>query len=197
MNDENIDFCEDKYTDANFITRRLVDNFFCTVACLVPDEARRVLEVGCGKGFSTQYLMKLLPGRYFEASDSDNNLVVSAQERNPQIQFSQESIYELKREKNSFDIVVALEVFEHLQDPSLALREMMRVSSRYVIISVPNEPLWRVLNFLRGKYVFRLGNTPGHINHWTPRGIEGLVGKHCRVIRRQNPFPWTVLLAAK
>jgi len=68
------------------------------------------------------------------------------------------------------------QVFEHLERPAAALSEMARVARRYVLVSVPREPLWRAANVAAGRYLRELGNTPGHIQHFSRRGIATLVG---------------------
>jgi ubiquinone/menaquinone biosynthesis C-methylase UbiE len=113
------------------------------------------------------------------------------------VQISQESIYELNRADGSFDMVVCLEVLEHLKDPVAALRELLRVSRRDVILSVPREPLWCWLNMMRGKYWASGGNTPGHIQHWSKSAFARFVGKICSVQSVATPLPWTVILATK
>ena len=37
---------------------------------------------------------------------------------------------------------------------------------------MPREPLWRGLNMARGAYLKDLGNTPGHVNHWSKRSFH-------------------------
>jgi hypothetical protein len=74
------------------------------------------------------------------------------------------------------------------------LAEMARVASRHLLVSVPHEPLWRALNVARGAYLKDLGNTPGHLNHWTRRGFVGLLGRYGDVVEIRSPFPWTMLL---
>jgi hypothetical protein len=71
---------------------------------------------------------------------------------------------------------------------------MARCAKRYLLVSVPREPLWRGLNLARGAYVKQLGNTPGHLNHWSKRSFIGLLGKHGEVVEARSPFPWTMLL---
>lgn len=150
----------DKYLKSNFIVKKLIDNFYLSIEKIVGGiNFERVLEVGCGPGFSTQYLSKILKNKYFQASDRETELVQEAQKRNPYIKFQQESIYELKREAGSFDLIIALEVLEHLENPELSLSELSRVTSKYCLVSVPNEPLWRILNILRLKYLKSFGNT--------------------------------------
>jgi hypothetical protein len=59
---------------------------------------------------------------------------------------------------------------------------------------VPHEPLWRILNVARGAYVQDLGNTPGHLNHWSRAGFKRLLSAHGQVVETRSPFPWTMLL---
>ena len=66
-------------------------------------------------------------------------------------------------------MATAIEVLEHVPDPERTVSEMARVAKRWVLVSVPREPLWRGLNMARGAYIKDLGNTPGHINHWSKR----------------------------
>ena len=41
---------------------------------------------------------------------------------------------------------------------------------------VPREPVWRVLNVARGRYVRWLGNPPGHIQHFSRAAFLALAG---------------------
>ena len=116
---------------------------------------------------------------------------------NPNIPFSTESIYDLPQKNKSVDLIIALEILEHLDDPATALKELARVTKQYAIISVPREPLWRMLNMARGAYLGDLGNTPGHINHWSTRGFVRFVETEFVVQKVKTPFPWTVILATK
>ena len=115
-------------------------------------------------------------------------------ELNPDIEFIRESVYELSHADNSFDAVIMLEVLEHLNDPAAALAELHRVSRSVVMISTPREPLWRALNCARGKYLAAFGDTPGHIQHWSSRGLIREVSPLFDVIGCAKPIPWTILL---
>jgi len=59
---------------------------------------------------------------------------------------------------------------------------------------VPREPIWRALNLARGKYVRDLGNTPGHLGHWSRRGFLELLGGRLEVVAVRTPLPWTMAL---
>lgn len=189
----------DKYEKAGAIGGLLIERFYATLGRLIGtlDPApRTAFEIGAGEGFSTRYLRTLLPaGCAFESSEHDPELLERARVRNPGVPFEQQSIYALGRGDASAELVVCLEVLEHLEDPARGLAELARVSGRAVIVSVPNEPLWRVLNCARLKYLGDLGNTPGHLNHWTPWAFERFIGTRLRVVRRVQSLPWTLVLA--
>ena len=82
-----------------------------------------------------------------------------------------------------------------VEDPDRALAEAARVARRAVIVTVPQEPLWRVLNVARGAYMRALGNTPGHVHHWSRRAIAELVSAHAPVVAVRGATPWTLVLA--
>ncbi len=186
-----------KYTNTNIISRKLISNFYSEIKTLIESiKPENLLEVACGPVFSTQYLNKFFK-KTIEASDVSLDLVKEAKKRTPSTKISQESIYNLKREDNSFDLVVALEVLEHLENPNKALSELRRVSNGYCLISVPREPIWRILNMVRGSYLKDLGNTPGHINHWSKKSFVDLVSKYFEIKKVKTPSPWTIVLAGK
>lgn len=187
----------EKYKNPNPILKIVTDRFFAVIDRVLgslPLEFR-ILEVGCGPGESTRRIQAMLRGQYFEASEFEQRLVDLNLAHGFPVPLTQESAYAMHRADNEFDCVLLLEVLEHLEDFETALQEIFRVARHTVIVSVPNEPLWRILNFARGKYWSEWGNTPGHINHWSSKSIAALVGKYGRVISVQTPTPWTIVHA--
>lgn len=187
-----------KYEDGGRIGSILVDRFYAAVRELLVPVLRsddEVLEVGCGAGFSTQRIHAWMPENVrYSASDIGKSLLEKAKSRNPDVVFCERSVYELGLPDRSVDVIVMLEVLEHLDDPQRALSELARVVRRHVVISTPREPIWRALNMCRGKYLGDLGNTPGHVQHWSTNGLVREVGSHFRADRVRQPLPWTVLL---
>lgn len=188
----------DKYLKENFLIQWLIKRFFNRIGQIISTvPERKALEVGCGSGFSTQYLRNFLKNVHFEASDIRADLVKEAQDRNPDVKVTQESIYDLKRDDSSFDLVLALEVLEHLENPKAALKELHRITSKFCLVSVPNEPLWRILNMCRFKYLKDFGNTPGHIQHWSKKQFVNFLSDYFRVIKVRTCLPWTIALVEK
>lgn len=197
-----------KYTEegGGFIGARLLDGYFRAVEDLLQRSGKlstggKAIELGCGEGFSTQRLKDMLPETFeLHASEYVEKLVPRAQKRNKDVKVIQESVYELTHADKTFDIIFLLEVLEHLDHPEVALAEIKRVlkDDGVLILGVPREPLWRALNMARGKYLKDFGNTIGHLNHWSARGLQSYIAKHFGpVVMRKNPLPWTIVLAKK
>ena len=95
-------------------------------------------------------------------------------------------------------MVLCCEVLEHLEEPGKALKELIRVTKKYIIVSVPREPIWRCLNMDRGKYLKVLGNTPGHIQHWGSKKFVAFLQEYdIKVVKTAHPLPWTMVLLEK
>ncbi len=186
---------DDKYDTQNPIARRLVDGFLRSVSELYRgSEARSVLEVGCGEGRLADHLLRSAPRpQRFAACDLED---ARASGIDPAIEFEVASIYDLPYADASFDLVICCEVLEHLEDPAAGLAELARVSARAVLLSTPWEPIWRLLNLARGRYLRDLGNTPGHLQHFTRRQLIALATTHLEIRAIRRPLPWTVILGA-
>lgn len=188
----------DKYGSRNPIVRHLMDGFGSALASLVARAApREIHEVGCGEGYWTlRWLEEGFDARGTDFSSHAISLArANAVDRNLRAAFNQASIYDLRPEGDAADLIVCCEVLEHLERPREALDLLTRLVRRHLIISVPREPLWRILNIARGKYIVALGNTPGHIQHWSRRDFTQLVSEYFEVLHVRAPVPWTMILA--
>jgi 2-polyprenyl-3-methyl-5-hydroxy-6-metoxy-1,4-benzoquinol methylase len=188
----------DKYGSTNPVVRRLMSGFDASLDRLFADAApRSVLDVGCGEGVLTYRWAQQLGEKPIVGIDlPDPKLEAEWQTRRREnLQFRAMEVDGLRSfPDRSFDLAAAIEVLEHVPDPESALTEMARVAARHLLVSVPREPLWRALNVARGAYVRDLGNTPGHVNHWSKRGFIHTVARHGDVVEARSPFPWTMLL---
>jgi len=156
-----------KYETKNPLIRFVVAKFLNDLKTLVlpvKNEIRNALEIGCGEGYVTKFLWDL--GINIEGADISPEALKIAKEKFHEINFTQKSIYELTKYNKKYDAIFAIEVLEHLSNPELAINEMIKCSNKFLILSVPNEPFFRLANILRLKYLKNFGNTPGHINHW-------------------------------
>jgi len=156
-----------------------------------------VLDAGCGEGVLTREIAAMLPGSRLVGLDVPSPVLRSHWRAHGGAEFVEGSIYSLPFAAGEFSLVVALEVLEHLERPAEALVELARVSSGWLLLSVPREPLWRGLNMLSGRYLPDLGNTPGHIQHWSRGQFERFVNQGGATAEVSGPFPWTVALVRR
>lgn len=184
----------DKAATRHPVERRMVDGFSAALASVLPSTARRVLDVGCGEGKHMRDVLRASPDAVVAGVDiADAGWL--RQWHRPGSRVAVADASRLPFAAESFDLVLALEVLEHVPDPHAALDEIAAVANGVVVLSVPWEPLWRAGNLARGRYVADLGNTPGHIQHFTRRGFLRAVGEHFEIDTVKRPFPWTLVRA--
>jgi SAM-dependent methyltransferase len=187
----------DKYGSSNPVVRRLMSGFHSTLDELWAKAApESVLDVGCGEGVLTAEWAERLGDRRIVGIDLDDPKLLAEWEgrRRANLEFRVEEATSLSFADGEFDLAAAIEVLEHVPEPEATVAEMARVANRWVLVSVPREPLWRGLNVTRGVYWRSLGNTPGHVNHWSKRDFVSLLSRHGEVVEARSPFPWTMLL---
>jgi ubiquinone/menaquinone biosynthesis C-methylase UbiE len=188
----------DKYGSTNPVVRRLMQGFERTLDELwAKASPRSVLDVGCGEGVLTlQWARRLRDGRVVGIDLEDPALQAEWATRTaPNLEYRVMRAERLPFADAEFELAAAIEVLEHVPDPEHTLSEMARVArGGHLLVSVPREPLWRGLNLARGAYVRELGNTPGHVNHWSRRAFLELLSRHGWVVEVRSPFPWTMLL---
>ncbi|MCP4613442.1 MAG: methyltransferase domain-containing protein [Planctomycetes bacterium] len=187
----------DKYGTKNPLARYLMKGFINSLNELVTATgALEIHEVGCGEGNLSVGLAK--QNKTILASDFSNQIIAkardNAEKHHVDINYKVAGIYDLTPENDAAELIVCCEVLEHLEDSQRALRILTQLANPYLIISVPREPLWSILNLARGKYIKRLGNTPGHIQHWSKRGFLKMVGNYFHICEVKAPLPWTMVL---
>jgi SAM-dependent methyltransferase len=185
-----------KHTSQNPLQRLLLERFHETAGQLLAMAApapRRILDAGCGEGFAMRAVLGAT-GAALVGLDGSADAVRVAEALNPGRSFAAGDLYALPFPSGSFDLVVCMEVLEHLDEPARGLRELCRVSAGWLLLSVPHEPLFRGANFLRGKNLRAWGNDPGHVNHWSHQGFLRFVAPHARVAAARRSFPWTLTL---
>lgn len=188
-----------KHTSKNPIQQFLITSFYKNLIELAkPLSPETILDAGCGEGFSLNKLAINKIGKKFEGVDGSKTALSLGRKLFPHLVFKYGNVYKLPYKDNFFDLVICTEVLEHLHNPKKALHEILRVSKKYAIISVPNEPFFMFCNFLRGKNLINFGDDPGHINHWTVFSFRRFLNKESLKIKAVKlPFPWIMVLVEK
>ena len=187
----------DKYGTSNPVARRLMAGFMAQLDELVElTGAREAHEVGCGEG---ELAIRLAQhGMRLGGTDAFPQVLEEARTRAAaagiEIDFEATPVEELDPARHAAELVVCCEVLEHLDDPERALDVLAGLARPWLLASVPREPLWRALNLARLSYVGDLGNTPGHLNHWSKSDFVRFLTRRFEVIEVRSPTPWTMAL---
>jgi SAM-dependent methyltransferase len=187
----------DKYGTSNPVARRLMAGFMGQLDELVDHTgAKDAHEVGCGEGELAIRLARR--GIRMRGTDAFPQVLDEARRRasaaEVEIDFEAAPVEDLEPDHHAAELVVCCEVLEHLEDPERALDVLAGLARPWLLASVPREPLWRALNLARFSYVGELGNTPGHLNHWSRRDFVRFLTRRFEVIELRSPTPWTMVL---
>ena len=185
-----------KYTQRSGVERRLLSRFRARMlAELQPLRPATILDAGCGEGYVTEWLARALDTKEITAVDGRAEALRTLGERNPKIRVLEGDLRVLPFADDSFELVVCTEVLEHVPEPLPVLRELSRVSAAHLFVTVPHEPFFRLGNLAAGRYVSRLGSTPGHAWTWSARGFRRLIAAEAEPVRWVSLFPWQGVLA--
>ena len=188
----------DKYGSTNPVVRRLMARFERGLGELFERVGpASVLDVGCGEAILTHRWATARPDTRVVGFDLEDPVLRAEWEQRtaPNLEYRILRAQEpFPFADGEFALATAIEVLEHVPEPEATLAEMARVARSHLLVSVPREPLWRGLNMARGAYWRDLGNTPGHVNHWSKRGFVSLLSRYGAVEEARSPFPWTMLL---
>lgn len=189
-----------KYGTKNPIERWLVGRYFTTLYKLVGESAGAdksdspvtLLDIGCGEGVVDKKLLEKFNLK-IRGLDLEQEVIDKARKLNPSVQYDVASVLEIPAGDGSYDVALCGEVMEHLYEPEKAARELRRVA-RIVIVSVPREPIWRIGNMARGKYWRALGNTPGHVQNFSPKELRNLLEKYFAQVETRTAGMWTMAI---
>lgn len=187
----------DKYGSRNPLVKWMLGGFENTLETLVQSAAPQTIhEIGCGEGYwAITYANK---GFSVKASDFSQQVINIAKHNalaanlEPGM-FDVRNIYDMRPARDSADLIVCCEVLEHLEHPEQALETLASLNAAHYIFSVPHEPIWRLLNMVRLKYLSDFGNTPGHIQHWSKKAFVALLKKYFQLDQVSSPLPWTMV----
>ena len=186
-----------KYNNRNLIHRFALGRFFDRIAAELNDlRPETVFEFGCGEGlFLKEVRERGVEFADYIGLDLREDALATARALHPNGRFERADLFRWPAPKDGFDLVIASQVLEHLPEPRLALERLVELCSGRLLLTVPMEPWFRILNLMRGRDVRRFGNHPEHVNLWTSSSFRGLVAEYAEILHAYSVFPFTVVIA--
>ena len=183
-----------KYMSSNPLKKFFINRFLYNVVDSVSGyESKKVIDIGCGEGFIIKSL-SLNFNYHFNACDVNIDAAKSAKKLNPDITVFVADINSLPMRDREYDLVICCEVLEHLQKPQRALEEIKRISTGLILLSVPYEPYFSLMNFLTGKNLRRFGNDLDHFQKWSKKEFAEVLMKDFEIITLKVSLPWLIVL---
>lgn len=99
-----------------------------------------VIDVGCGEGYGCHMLAA--GGARVVGIELDTHTCIHAAHTYPATAFVRGNVVALPIRSSVADLVVSLQVMEHIWDVSTYLAELRRVAKGQVVISTPNRPIF-------------------------------------------------------
>jgi len=159
----------------------------------------RILNLGCGEGYDIKNLFEKRQIEFNLCCGLDLNIKALKYSRKIVSAFRLDvvngDVHHLPFKLNGFDLILCLEVLEHLMNPESVLEKISRSFKGACLFSTPYEPLYRLTRMLLlRKNIRNFGNHPEHVNHWSARGFRRLLEKYFEVEAVEKSFPWTIAL---
>lgn len=155
------------YDIAQWLRPRIPFTSLNTVSHCIDREAKSILDVGCGKGEPMRYIGKRM--RLVRIGiDIFRPYLVGCLRMGTHTAVVQGDVRRLPFQAKSFDVVLGMEVLEHLHqaDGTQLLEEMERVARRQVILTTPIGP--------HEQHEYDGNPYQQHRHIWSPRALEAL-----------------------
>ncbi|MHA1265429.1 MAG: class I SAM-dependent methyltransferase [Candidatus Helarchaeota archaeon] len=168
-----------RYVSTHGCRRAILDKWF---KALKPGET--FLDVGCELG----YFVRKAAERGLQATGIDISPTKIKKAKQIAMNFKLNCNFyvmnaqKLEFEEGSFDWVLCSETLEHVPNDARAIKELIRVAKRFIVITVPQKSFfWRLLNKFSSIYGFDdLG--AGHLREYTWESLKKLIPKGVAVI---------------
>lgn len=169
--------------------RRTADE---AAAFLLPElrPGMRLLDVGCGPGSITRGLAeRVAPGQVIGLDLSGETLAAARDDAAARglenLRYEEGSVYELAFADESFDVVYAHQVAQHLREPGAALREMLRVMRPGGLLAVRDVDWGTVSYWPPDPWIDRFVEV--HFKTWYRNGGEPRMGRQLRALFNAAP----------
>jgi len=161
------------------------------IAVLIPEEAEKILDVGCGGGHMGRLLKRQMEGREIWGVEMNADAFEEARKWLDHVHCGDACTWEPEVEEGYFDVLVFADVLEHLLDPKATLEHYLRwlKPAGSVVMSIPNVRYWGLVkNLVDGYWTYEDEGLldRDHVRFFTWTEVERLLescGLECGEVR--------------
>ena len=156
------------------------------LSSIIPKGLRfgRVLEFGCGNAAGLKLMSKFTKVNDLTGIDISKKMIELAKKNFPKAKLIRGDLKTLKKLNRKFDLILLLDILEHLPDPQEALR-IARQKAKFLAIKVPLEK-----TFYNDVFGYNLSSDTGHLHFFTANDFEKLLeGEKIKTISKKVTFP--------
>jgi SAM-dependent methyltransferase len=187
-----------KYGSTNPVVRKLLDRWTARLRGVTGPVDGTVVDIGIGEGLCLERILAAAGGD----TDVAGRRVVGVEYRfdkaraaSRQLEGVEVSVGDagmLPFPDRVADLVLCIEVLEHLPTVAPAVAELARITGDRCVVSVPWEPWFRLGNLGRGKNIARFGNDPEHLHFFSPRKLRATMAASFAEVTVTPAFPWII-----
>ena len=151
----------------DYITRQIAGEFGRDLSGKAPFSGLRILDIGCGGGLLSEPMARL--GAEVTGADAaEGNLPVArihAEQSGLEITYQHTAAEALAAQGEQFDVVLNMEVIEHVADPQsylTACRDLLKPGGLHICSTINRNPKSYAVAILGAEYVMR----------WLPKGTH-------------------------
>lgn len=174
------------------VLSRYLDRMAAQVKSIAPSS---VLDAGCGEGYVYRGLRARGVDARWHGVDLSDGAVSYAAARSPEARWSTADLRRISVPDRHAELVLCSQVLEHIPSPEGVRDELARVSARWLLISVPLEPVFRGICALT--VAVGVGQDPGHVNFWTPSQFRSFLRPAGRLVRWERTSVYQIALVER
>lgn len=150
-----------------------------------------IVDMGCGEGVILYWINKQGSCNSLIGVDvSREGLIIAKKIAGPYINLILADAHHIPLRR--VDLIIAVELLEHLPEPALAVDEMARIAN-HAIITVPYTLLFRIASLLSLKNIKRLGEALDHRHFYNPRKLKTLLDP-LEIVMQKRVGVWLLAL---
>jgi 2-polyprenyl-3-methyl-5-hydroxy-6-metoxy-1,4-benzoquinol methylase len=185
-----------KWEYGNGLYQRVLSRYLDRMAAHVQAVAPGfVLDAGCGEGYVYRGLRSRGVTARWQGVDLSEGAVAFAAARGPEATWCAADLRAIPVPDRHADLVLCSQVLEHIPSPEGVRDELARVSSRWLLISVPLEPAFRSICALT--VALGIGQDPGHVNFWSPSAFRRFLKPIGRLAKWERTSVYQIALVER